>query len=188
MPSVRYLGIELISDLSWSSHISHLCAKARQLVGLLYRRFYKHASTSILLQLYKSFIRPHLEYCAIVWDPHLCKDVEALEKVWRFVLRMCLKNWCIDHDQLYLQSQLSHLTYRRSNAKLEYLFKIVNDLCDFPDAQIQHREIVYGNRQANPLQLINMQVRTNQFHNFPAITFGTHFHFLLSSLNSFKIS
>ena len=69
--SVRYLGVQLNSDLSWSPHITNLCTKARQLVGLLYRRFYKHANTSTLLQLYKSFIRPHLEYCAIVWDPHL---------------------------------------------------------------------------------------------------------------------
>ena len=53
---LRYLKIELISDLSWSSHISCLCTKARQLVGLLYRHFYKHASTSSLFQLYKSFI------------------------------------------------------------------------------------------------------------------------------------
>ena len=51
--SVRYLGFQLNSDLSWSPHITNLCTKARQLVGLLYRRFYKHANTSTLLQLYK---------------------------------------------------------------------------------------------------------------------------------------
>ena len=49
--SVRYLGIQLNSDLSWSPHITNLCTKARQLVGLLYCRFYKHANTSTLLQL-----------------------------------------------------------------------------------------------------------------------------------------
>ena len=73
--SVRYLGVELTQDLSWSLHISHLCAKAWQLIGLLYRRFYKHANTATLLQLYKSFIRPLLEYCAVVWDRHLSKDI-----------------------------------------------------------------------------------------------------------------
>ena len=110
--SVRYLGVELTQDLSWSLHVSHLCAKARQLIGLLYRRFYKHANTATLLQLYKSFIRPHLEYCAIVWDPHLSKDIEALEKVQRFALRMCLKNWSLDHSQLYSPSMIPPLTLR----------------------------------------------------------------------------
>ncbi len=139
--SVRYLGIQLNSDLSWSPHITNLCTKARQLVGLLYRRFYKHANTSTLLQLYKSFIRPHLEYCAIVWDPHLLKDVEALEKVQRFVLRTCLMNWSLDHDQLYQQSNLPPFVNRRSNAKLCHLYRIVNDLCDFLDAPVQQREL-----------------------------------------------
>jgi hypothetical protein len=44
------------------------------------------ADSSTLLQLYKSFIRPHLEYCSIVWDPYLIGDIEMLEKVQRFAL------------------------------------------------------------------------------------------------------
>ena len=165
MTSVRYLGIQINSDLSWSPHVTNLCAKTRRLVGLLYRRFYKHASTTTLLQLYKSFIRPHLEFGAIVWDPHLLKDVDSLEKVQRFALRVCLKNWSLDHNQLYLHSKVPPLSVRRSNARLNHLFKIVNDLCDFPDAPVQQRDIVYNNRQANPLQLTNIQARTNQFKN-----------------------
>ena len=113
--SVRYLGIQLNSDLSWSCHTSNLCNKAGQLVGLLYRWFYKHANTSTLLQLYKAFIRPHLEYCAIVWDSHLLKDMDALEKVQRSALRMCLNNWSLDHDQLYQLSNLPLLAMATDN-------------------------------------------------------------------------
>ena len=120
--SVRYLRVQLNSDLSWSPHISNLCAKARRLVGVLYRQFYKHVNTSTLLHLYKSFIRPHLEYCAIVWDPHLLKDIDALEKVQRFALRMCLKSWSLDHNQLYERSKVPPLANRRSNAKFCHLF------------------------------------------------------------------
>ena len=57
--SVKYLGIQINSDLSWCPHVTNLCNKTRRLIGLLYRRFYKHAASSTLLQLYKSFIRPH---------------------------------------------------------------------------------------------------------------------------------
>ena len=70
--SVRYLGIQITSDLSWSLHVSSLCAKARKLIGLFYRQLlYLHANSEILLQLYKSFVRPHLEYTSVVWDPYL---------------------------------------------------------------------------------------------------------------------
>ena len=33
-----------------------------------------------MLTLYKAFVRPHLEYAPQVWDPHLIKDVELLER------------------------------------------------------------------------------------------------------------
>ena len=95
---VKYLGILINSDLSWSPHVAKLCSKVRKLVGLLYRQFYKHADSATLLTLYKSFIRPHLEYGSIVWDPYLAGDVDALEKVQRFALRVCLKNWSSDHN------------------------------------------------------------------------------------------
>ena len=59
--SVKYLGVLLTSDLSWSEHITRTCSKTRKLIGLLYRRFH-HCSPELLLTLYKAFIRPHLEY------------------------------------------------------------------------------------------------------------------------------
>ncbi len=34
-----------------------------------------------------SFIRPTLEYAAVVWNPHLIKHIEKLEKVQRAATR-----------------------------------------------------------------------------------------------------
>ena len=59
--SVKYLGILITYNLSWSQHISNLHLKVRRLVGMLYIKFYKNAETNTLLQLYILFIRPHLE-------------------------------------------------------------------------------------------------------------------------------
>ena len=33
--------------------------------------------------LYKGYIRPHLEYAAQAWSPHLGKDVDCLERIQR---------------------------------------------------------------------------------------------------------
>ena len=63
--SVRYLGVQTNSNLSWSTHINSLCNKARRLIGLLYRRFYKNADTKTLLQLYKTFIWNTAPLCGI---------------------------------------------------------------------------------------------------------------------------
>ena len=40
-----------------------------------------HKTTDILLQLYKSLVRPHLEYCISAWSPHYNKDKQLLERI-----------------------------------------------------------------------------------------------------------
>ena len=49
--SIRYLGLTISADLSRSKHIKNITFKARQLVGLLFRQFYKHASTDTIHKL-----------------------------------------------------------------------------------------------------------------------------------------
>ena len=165
--NVKYLGIQINSDLSWSAHVTSLCNKARRLIGLLYRRFYKHAASSTLLQLYKSFIRPHLEYCSVVWNPYLVCDIEALEKVQRFALRVCLKNWSASHEQLYDQSNVLPLSARRTKASLCYLFKLVNNMIVYPDPPLHFRVIWYNSRHSHVQQLQDIHCRTAQFqHSF----------------------
>ena len=63
--SYRYLGVLVSSRLTWSDHIEHVCAKARKLVGMLYRQFYSWADSKTLLLIYRTCIRPHLEYICL---------------------------------------------------------------------------------------------------------------------------
>jgi len=51
----KYLGVLLSHDLSWGKHIQSTCAKAKKILGLLYRQFYNHTHGNAMLQLYISF-------------------------------------------------------------------------------------------------------------------------------------
>ena len=163
--SVKYLGVQLTPDLSWSPHVSDICKKARRLIGLLYRRFYKNTDTSTLLHLFKTFVRPHLEYCSTVWDPHLLGDIEALEKVQRFGLRMCLKKWDADRHQVCELSQTPPLSTRRKVARLCHLYKIINNLTDYPEPPLQPRTLHRNSRSSHGSQLASFRARTAQFQN-----------------------
>ena len=46
--SYIYLGVTLVSDLSWSAHIESICVKSKKLIGLLYHRFYGYADPSTI--------------------------------------------------------------------------------------------------------------------------------------------
>ena len=119
--SYKYLGVTIISDLSWSPHITNCCNKTRRIIGLLYRRFYQHTNSPCLLRLYKSFIRPHLDYTSIVWNPHLKRDIESLENVQKFTLRVCLKSWDSEYNELLRVANLPPLHKRQAQLSLCHL-------------------------------------------------------------------
>ena len=121
----KYLGLLLTSDLSWSTHVDSICSKARKLLGLLYR---KYAEPQILLQLYVSLVRPHLEYASPVWNPYLQKNINTLENVQIFALKMCSKCWDQAYSQLLQLFDITKLSECRLCLDLCTMFKIVHGL------------------------------------------------------------
>ena len=91
--SYKYLGVLITADLTWSAHLQVISTKTRKLLGMFYRRFYSNSTSNTMLKLYKSFIRPNLEYAAVLWDVYHSKDVAMLENVQKFALRICTKSW-----------------------------------------------------------------------------------------------
>ena len=126
--SYKYLGVTLTSDLTWSHHIRNITAKSRRLVGLLYRQFYKWSSPATLSRLYISLVRSHLEHAVSAWNLYLAKDINSLECVQRFTLKVCLKQW-----QLLNQSCLPDLSTRHKHLSLCYLYNIVNGIHVYPN-------------------------------------------------------
>ena len=45
--SFKYVGVWLTATLTWSPHITNVCNKARQHLGILYRNFYVNLTTTL---------------------------------------------------------------------------------------------------------------------------------------------
>ena len=73
-------------------HINKITTKANKTLGFL-RRNLKIRSKAIKETAYKALVRPVLEYAAAIWDPHLLKEIEALEKVQRRAARFVLHQY-----------------------------------------------------------------------------------------------
>ena len=78
--SYKHLEVHISSDLSWNNHVSNVCSKVKKQMGMLYHCFYRDCEPNTLKILYTSFVRPLLEYAVPIWDPHLVKDIVALEQ------------------------------------------------------------------------------------------------------------
>ena len=62
----KHLGFILDSKMSYSKHIDDKIGTANQGIGVI-KRLYNYLPRKALLQIYKSFIRPHLDYCAVIY-------------------------------------------------------------------------------------------------------------------------
>ena len=87
------LGVYITNDLKPSTHCSKAAAKAMSCLGLVKRSF-KHIDPEGFQILYKTYIRPHLEYSVQAWSPYMEKDIQCLEKVQRRATKLVpfLKN------------------------------------------------------------------------------------------------
>ena len=136
---MKYLGVLISSDLSWSAHIETVVSKARKALGCIYRRFYRNAHTSVLTKLYTTLVRPLLEYCCVLWDPHLEKDIEKLESVQKLACKICTKNWSGSYSDLRHILGLPTIRDRRVFLKLCTMYKITNNIFCFPENLINLR-------------------------------------------------
>ena len=69
-------------------------------------------------QLYKSLVRPTLEYAAPVWSPYLIKDIVALEKVTRRASRLALRQ---KHGEMSYDHRCSLLKWQTIEKLREFL-------------------------------------------------------------------
>ena len=88
-------------------------------------------------QLYLSLIRPHLEYACQLWDPYTQNDVNKLESVQKFALKLVSHRWDAGYEELTRLVNVPMLSERRLHLKLVQVYKILHGLYDFPDDILQ---------------------------------------------------
>jgi len=75
------------TDLKVESQCNEACLKANKMLSLIKRTFVVK-TPEIMLNLYKTLVRPHVEYCISAWSPHYQKDKKLLQKVQHRFTRM----------------------------------------------------------------------------------------------------
>ena len=101
--SERDLGVVFDERLNFDVHINNLINKANKVVGVVKRSFIYLCNGSFIT-LYKSLIRPHLEYANCIWSPMFKRQSISLENVQRRATK--------------LVSLIAHLNYEE---RMKYL-------------------------------------------------------------------
>ena len=127
--SQKHLGLILDTKVDFNQHINEKISRCNKIIGVM-KRLSLTISRKSLLTIYKSFIRPHLDYADIIYDNPFNESFnEKIEKVQynaALVITGAIKG--TSRERLYQELGLESLRDRRWYHKLLFFYKILNDL------------------------------------------------------------
>ena len=120
----RDLGVIVQRSMKPSRQCAEAAKKANKILGMISRNIVSR-DREIILRLYKSLIRPHLEYCIQAWNPHLKKDIELLERVQHRATKMIKGLRELSYEERLERCRLTTLEKRRVRGDLIETYKLI---------------------------------------------------------------
>ena len=125
---VKLLGLTIDSSLSFKAHIKSVCNKVNVKVSAL-QRVRKFIPSELMINIYKAFILPHLEYCAPVLVGLLSGLSNKLELTNQYAIRSLFnmaKSTSYSDVLTYVELKtLEHRRYSRALAQIPFLEMLI---------------------------------------------------------------
>ena len=122
----KVLGLTISADMKVSEQCGIAAAKGNQIIGLI-RRNIVYKEKELIIPLYKTIVRPHLEYCIQAWRPYRKKDIDMLERLQRRATKMIPKLRNISYEmRLKEERGLTTLETRSLRGDQIGVLKILN--------------------------------------------------------------
>ena len=123
------LGVVIDDQLKFHKQTAGVIKKANSVLGVIKRCFARHDSSTLPL-LFKSMVRPHLEYGNVVWGPYYKEDIKAVERVQRRATKLISGLHDMSYGDRLRHLKLPSLAYRRLRGDMIYTYKIMTGKMD----------------------------------------------------------
>ena len=142
----RDIGVIITSNLKPAKHCEKAACTANRVLSQVLRAF-SYRDKNVLPQIYKTYVRPHIEFASPVWNPWSKGDVDLLENVQKRMVKQIKGLSGTSYEEKIREIGLESLEERRNKQDLIQTFKIIhgydkvssNTWFKFMDKNRQHR-------------------------------------------------
>jgi len=154
------LGVVISDDGKTLSQCQNVYNKAIRIMGMINRTI-RYKERRIMVRLYKSLVRPHLQYCVSAWSPHYLKDKELLERVQHRFTRMFKDLRQRNYDERLKSLNLWTLEERRNRQDLIEVFKMYKGFTRLSIDELFERDVNIKGTRGHTLRLKKKQSVTD---------------------------
>ena len=167
----KILGVQIEENLLWNSHFQYISRKKIASSLWLLSQIKSFSSVDDKLLFYNAYIRPHIEYCSVIWGNSTNLNIKKMTKLQRRACKLILGS-----EYRHLDETSNHLNILSFNErvflnKAKMMYKIANNIA--------------------PSYLINLfQMRKSSDDTISSLRSVTNINFLIPKpkLNLFKNS
>lgn len=121
------VGVTFDHNLFFNTHISNIIKKGNRMKGLIQRSF-EYLDKPTFNKLYKSLIRPQIEYANVVWHPLYKGQMRELEKVQRRSTKLVPTLKKKPYKERLQELDIPSIQYRQLRNDLIQAYKIINNI------------------------------------------------------------
>ena len=123
--SEKDLGVRIDSVLKFREQAASAASKGNQVLALI-RRSFQNINADSLPLLFKTFVRPHLEYGNAAWGPFNRADQKLLERVQRRATKLVQNIKHLPYPERLRHLKIPSLYYRRRRGDMITIYQLLN--------------------------------------------------------------
>ena len=154
------LGVIFTQDCKPSRQCAKAAIRAMNCLRVVKRTF-RHFDCNSFRVLYKTYIRPHLEYSVQAWSPYLTKDINALEKIQRRATKMIPKLRHLSYEDRMETLGITSLEKRRVRGDLIEAFKILKEIDNVNPSHFFKKGMDKHATRGNPIKIFKPALHKN---------------------------
>ena len=81
------VGVLVTENAKFGDHCKKVATKCYQIIGQV-RRSFTCKEPKLMVQIFQTYILPHIRYCYSVWSPYLKKDIDLIKSIQRRFTKM----------------------------------------------------------------------------------------------------